>query len=124
MYNGSSYIHDVIKTCPSYKDYSQMIGKMNGSVMRVMHGAHGLAKESGEFLDNIHRHIFYGKSFDLENAKEEMGDICWYLGILCYELGVTFEQIWSENIEKLKKRYPNEQFSATDALARADKQQP
>lgn len=50
----------------------------------------GTATEVGEFLDVFKKWFAYGKEFDRINAREELGDICWYLAntatIIKYEL--------------------------------------
>ena len=76
---------------------------------RIMHGVIGCVTEAGEMMDAMKKCLFYGRTLDKDNLKEEIGDVFWYLGILCDELGVTFEEIQSMNIRKLRKRYP-EQF--------------
>ena len=76
---------------------------------RLMHGVIGCVTEAGEMMDAMKKSLFYGRTLDKDNLKEEIGDVFWYLGILCDELGVTFEEIQSMNIKKLRKRYP-EQF--------------
>ena len=38
---------------------------------------------------------------------QELGDILWYLTIGAYALGISLEDIASENIKKLTLRYPN-----------------
>lgn len=87
------------------------------STTRLIHGAMGLCTEAGEFQDQLKRHIFYGKSLDKENLKEEIGDIFWYLALLTDELGTSFEEIQKANIRKLKARY-GEKFESKKALKR------
>ena len=74
---------------------------------RIMHGVIGCVTEAGEMMDAMKKCLFYGRTLDKDNLKEEIGDVFWYLGILCDELGVTFEEIQSMNIRKLRKRYPH-----------------
>lgn len=73
---------------------------------RILHGAMGCCTEAGELLDAVKKHIFYGREIDVINVKEEIGDLFWYLGILCHTYGWTFDEIWDINIAKLKQRYP------------------
>ena len=54
----------------------------------------------------------------LEAIKEEVGDLMWYVAILCDELKLSFEEIWEMNIKKLKIRYPNLAFQTSSALDR------
>lgn len=73
--------------------------------LRLLHGGIGLATESGEFLDALKRHIFYGKPLDTVNLAEEMGDLFWYMAVVCNAVGVSFEDVMEKNIAKLQARY-------------------
>ena len=83
----------------------------------ILHGAVGVATEAGELLDALKKTIFYGKKLDLVNIEEEIGDVLWYLAIMCENLGVSMEDIMEKNINKLNSRYPDK-FTEQDALDR------
>jgi len=85
--------------------------------LKILHGAIGLSTESGEILDCIKKHLFYGKPLDLVNLKEELGDIFWYCALLAGELGITFDEVQDVNIQKLRARFPNK-FNEYDATHR------
>jgi len=85
--------------------------------LRTLHGVVGIQTEAGELMDAIKKFIFYGKDLDLVNMKEELGDLFWYIALLCDNLNLTFEEIWETNIEKLKARY-GDKFNEEDALNR------
>ena len=67
----------------------------------------GLSGEVGEFNDMIKKWVFHEKELDLEHAKKEAGDICWYLAMLCESFGWTLDDIMQTNIDKLIRRYPD-----------------
>ena len=77
--------------------------------------AMGLAGEAGEFCDLVKKEIFHGKDRSKEHAIKELGDICWYLALACNELGVSLEEVFDVNIDKLSKRYSSGQFSVEEA---------
>lgn len=52
--------------------------------------------------------IFHEKQLDIDHAKKEAGDICWYLAMLCEFFGWSLDEIMQINIDKLKARYPEE----------------
>lgn len=81
---------------------------------RVLHGVLGCVTESGELVDTVKKSLFYGRSLNEENIKEEIGDIFWYIAVICNEMNWSFEEVWEANIRKLRARYP-EQF--TEELA-------
>lgn len=85
--------------------------------IRLLHAAAGLDTESGEFMDELKRVIFYGKPMDETLLKEEIGDILWYCAEALNALGANMEDVMKVNINKLRERYPA-QFNETDALNR------
>lgn len=87
----------------------------------LIHAAFGLAGEVGELIDPVKKAMFYGKPLDVENLREEAGDLLWYIaGPLCRALGCTLEELARENVAKLQKRYP-EKYTDEAAIVRADK---
>jgi NTP pyrophosphatase (non-canonical NTP hydrolase) len=89
----------------------------NPETVRLLHAAMGLATESGEFVDQLKKHIFYGKPIDIINIKEETGDVMWYIAVAINVLQTTLDDIMEGNIEKLQKRYPTK-FTEDAALNR------
>ncbi len=89
----------------------------NPETVRLLHAAMGLATESGEFVDQLKKHIFYGKPIDIINIKEETGDVMWYIAVAVNVLQTTLNDIMEGNIEKLQKRYPAK-FTEDAALNR------
>lgn len=84
----------------------------------LVHGAIGVSTEAGELLDVVKKAMIYGKEPDLVNIKEELGDTLWYIGLMCIDLGCTFEDLFDMNWEKLKLRYEQGKFSEDSALNR------
>jgi NTP pyrophosphatase (non-canonical NTP hydrolase) len=64
--------------------------------------------------------LIYGKKLDVANVKEEIGDIMWYIALLCRTLEFDLDEILEENIAKLQKRYP-EKYTDHHAVTRLDK---
>lgn len=89
----------------------------SANCMRAVHALMGIQTESGELADGFKRHIFYGKDLDLTNIAEEIGDILWYVAILCDFANISLEDCMKANIEKLSNRYP-EKFTEYHALNR------
>lgn len=84
---------------------------------RALHAIMGLTTEVGELTDVWKRRIFYGREIDVVNAREEIGDVLWYLAILCDCVGTTIPEEQARNIAKLRARYP-ERFTDDKALSR------
>ena len=72
----------------------------------VLNGCLGLAGESGEVLDMIKKWIFHEKDLDREHLKKEIGDVMWYVAMLCESFGFDLDEILQMNVGKLKARYP------------------
>lgn len=94
----------------------ELIERLTGNA-RAVHAFFGLLTETGELADGFKRAIFYGKPLDTTNIKEEVGDVFWYMAILCDTLGINFISCMEANIQKLKKRYPDK-YSHEAALNR------
>lgn len=89
----------------------------------LIHACFGITGEAGELLDPVKKAMFYGKPLDIQNIREEAGDLLWYIaGPLCRALGCTLEDLARENVAKLRARYP-EKYTDEAAVARADKSQ-
>ena len=114
--NSKTYIKDAIKT--ESTNFTGMNERLNDDgLKRLLHAGIGLSTESGEFLDALKKHIFYGKELDKVNLAEEMGDMFWYMAIVADELGFEFEEVMERNITKLKARY-GDKFSEEKAEKR------
>ena len=85
----------------------------------LLNGALGLTGEAGEVADMIKKHIFHGHDLHTEDLVKELGDVCWYLALLCNAIGIQLEDVMIENIEKLKRRYP-EGFSSEASINREE----
>lgn len=86
----------------------------------LLHATLGISGEAGELLDAVKKSFIYNKPLDVVNAKEELGDIMWYIALACRTLNVSLEELMQMNIDKLTKRYP-EKYTDAHASARLDK---
>lgn len=84
------------------------------------HATLGIAGEAGEIADATKRHQCYDRHCDVENVKEEIGDMLYYLKALSICHGTTLEECAELNQVKLQKRYPNG-FTTQASIERADK---
>ena len=66
----------------------------------------GLCGEAGEVADIIKKATFQGHPLDAEHIAEELGDVAWYLAITASAIGKNLDDIFTANVEKLRKRYP------------------
>lgn len=85
----------------------------------LINGVMGLCGESGEVIDIVKKHLAQGHELDKEKIIKELGDVAWYMAEIATVLDVELEDVFVQNIEKLKKRYP-EGFSVEKSLNREE----
>lgn len=85
----------------------------------LINGVMGLCGESGEVIDIVKKYLAQGHELDKEKIIKELGDVAWYMAEIATVLDVELEDVLVQNIEKLKKRYP-EGFSTEKSVNRAE----
>ncbi len=83
---------------------------------RLLHATMGIFGEAGEMCEALINQGT-GKTVDLINFAEELGDVDWYKAIAHDEIGVDEEAVRTAVIAKLKARYPDK-FDADRAVNR------
>lgn len=73
----------------------------------ILNGCLGLSGEVGEFNDMVKKWIFHEKEFDPDHAMKELGDILWYVAMICHSFGWSMDTVMQMNVDKLKARYPD-----------------
>ena len=91
----------------------------NRDVAGLLNGCLGLAGEAGELLDMFKKWIFHNKQLDRDHAKKELGDVMWYVAMICHSMGWNLDEILQMNVDKLKARYP-EGFDTEKSNHRAE----
>ena len=70
--------------------------------------AMGIAGEAGEVIEKWKKIVAYkgGKvsEEDLRGLAKEMGDVVWYVAVMAHSLGLSFDKIVEQNVQKLKER--------------------
>lgn len=94
-YRGTERLLEASKKCPDV-DFG---GILNGCL--------GLAGETGEFNDMVKKWIFHEKDLDIGHAKKELGDVLWYVAMICESFGWELNDIMQINVDKLRARYPD-----------------
>lgn len=103
-----------------YQARAMLTAKRRDFTFDLLHASLGLSSEAGEFTDAVKKNFIYGKALDKENLIEELGDIMWFVALACEVLNVEMVDVMEQNIEKLKRRYP-EKYSDELAIKRLDK---
>lgn len=105
-----------------YQDEAARTANIDGvDGVRVLVSALGLVGEAGEVAEIIKKHIGHGHkaSVTQEKLANELGDVLWYIADLANVYDLDLGEIATQNVEKLRKRYPNG-FSTADSVRRVD----
>lgn len=94
-------------TINEYQRLAQRTANTGDPSSKIENGILGLCGETGEIADVYKKYLYQEHEFDREHMAEELGDVCWYVAELATGLGVTLEEVIRQNIEKLRKRYPD-----------------
>lgn len=93
--------------------------QLHANISEAIHATLGLTGEAGEVADLIKKVIFHEKELDKEHLKKEIGDVMWYIHLLCHAFRFDLDEIMQMNIAKLDARYPNG-FNTYDANHRKE----
>jgi NTP pyrophosphatase (non-canonical NTP hydrolase) len=70
--------------------------------------AMGIAGEAGEVVEKWKKIVAYKggnvSSEDLQSLAKEMGDVVWYVAVMAHSLGLSFDKVMGQNVQKLKDR--------------------
>ena len=66
----------------------------------------GLSGEVGELNDMVKKWVFHEKSLDELHLKKELGDVLWYVAMMCHAMHWELDDVMQINIDKLIARYP------------------
>lgn len=123
--NGNNYVDLAMRTNDG-KSITRLHDKLHDVVLTndadvggILNACLGLSGEVGEFNDMIKKWIFHEKDFDEVHAMKELGDIMWYVALMCDSFGWSLDEILEMNVDKLKARYP-EGFSVQRANNRKE----
>ena len=94
--DGQEYVNEVLRT------YAGSDGVFDKLCLGVL----GLAGETGEVVDMVKKALYQGHAVDPERFVDELGDVLWYVVLICSALGFSLEQVMTANVIKLRRRYP------------------
>jgi NTP pyrophosphatase (non-canonical NTP hydrolase) len=70
--------------------------------------AMGVAGEAGEVLEKWKKIVAYkdGKLSDEDKVEvgKELADVVWYIAVMAHSLGLSFDELMQQNLEKLQSR--------------------
>ena len=108
---GNEYQEQAMRTNDGHAQ-DRLADRMLAGIMQekdvagLVNGLMGLSGEAGELTDLFKKWIFHNAPLDEAHAKKEVGDVCWYIAMICHSMGWNLSEIMQMNIDKLKARYP------------------
>jgi NTP pyrophosphatase (non-canonical NTP hydrolase) len=100
----------------------KLMEEMTPTKANLNHMVIGLAGEVGEIADCIKKFTMHNKALDVDNLKEEIGDLLFYVFGILREFNVSIFECLELNQAKLAERYKNYVYTDVAAIERADKQ--
>jgi NTP pyrophosphatase (non-canonical NTP hydrolase) len=88
--------------------------KFDNDEKEIMTWGLGVAGEAGDVAGCIKK-TFSHDNDQKQGIKENIGDMLWYAAMICNFFNWNFDEVLQENIEKLKKRYPEGKFTIEHA---------
>ncbi len=88
--------------------------KFNNKEKEILIWGLGLTGETGDIAGCIKK-TFSHNNDQRKGIRENLGDIMWYISMICNYFHWNLDEILEENIEKLKKRYTTGRFTIRDA---------
>lgn len=99
-FTANTYQEMAMRTC---KSSEKLV--LEEKQAKLLNAAIGMTGEAGEVLDSVKKMLFHGHSFDSEKISEEIGDVLWYVAMMCDAIDVNLSDVMEQNIDKLEKRY-------------------
>ena len=72
----------------------------------LIHASLGLGGETGEVIELIKKHTYQGHPLLVEDLAKELGDVLWYVALMCRGAGLSLSEVARLNLAKLRARYP------------------
>ena len=87
----------------------------------ILIAALGLCGEAGEVAEHIKKRVAHSQPLNVEHLEKELGDVLWYVALMCDCAGLDMADVMEKNIHKLMERWP-EGFDTALPQAAGDNQ--
>ena len=115
------FVKAALRTEPqSYEAAMQRLQELR--TIRLLHVAMGMVTEAAEIMDQLKKHIIYGKALDEQRLVSDLGDSSWYERVGCDVLRVALSEMIERNVRELQARFP-EKFTEHHALNRDEEKE-
>jgi NTP pyrophosphatase (non-canonical NTP hydrolase) len=101
------------------KEYQEMAKKtarvLDDKDKQICFWGLGIAGEAGDVASCIKKEVFHENRKIRGGIREGLGDVMWYVAMICDHYGWSLDDVMDENLAKLKERYDGEGFSLKGA---------
>ena len=86
-------------------EYQAEAIKTRKPTLDAVYLASKLVIEAGEAAQHIIKEAYHGKAMPVTQLAEELGDVAWHIANLCDVYGLSFDDVATANIAKLRARH-------------------
>ncbi len=86
------------------KDVIRTVNKTLEPNEHITNAALGLTGEAGEVAEIVKKAMFQGHSLNREKIAEELGDVMFYIAYMADTIGMTLDQIMSQNVTETQEQ--------------------
>jgi NTP pyrophosphatase (non-canonical NTP hydrolase) len=102
-------------TLKEYQDLCKITAKkFDNPEKEILTWGLGVTGEAGDIAGCIKKTYAHDND-QRAGIRENIGDMLWYAAMICNFFNWNMEEILNENIEKLRKRYPEGKFTLIHA---------
>jgi len=96
-----------INNLKEYQALCQKTAKMDfkSKIEELADWGLGVSGEAGDLAGCIKKTLFHNND-QTQGIRENIGDVMWYLAMICNHFDWDFDKVMEENVDKLSKRYP------------------
>ena len=96
----------MVDNLKEYQDFCKATAKkFDSSDKEILTWGLGIAGEAGDVASCIKKTVSHDN--DQKNGiRENLGDTLWYVAMICNFYGWDLQEVLQENLDKLKKRFP------------------
>ena len=85
-------------------------GILNNRKERMSYACMGLIEETGEIIAELRKPLFKGnfheKPLDLQSIKSELGDLMWYIALMCKNCNINMEELKIYQLNEMDIQLP------------------
>lgn len=94
-----------------YQDWVESVSSERVNTLGLIYAGLGLSGETGEVVERVKKIVRDREGIatndDIDYIRLELGDVLWYVAKFCNELGLTMDEVFQANVDKINDRRVN-----------------